>query len=188
MAESSFQEMNRVANKNDEGLQAAMRCTLAYASLLRSTGMRSITGLEVKIDDFEELEEGEVLLTRVEHKVGSVRNVDKMVYAKVVPSKDPSQCALVHLASYFVGQQQRLPAQPFTLGFTARKHGKERTDFAKPVQVRFIAVLHAVAIACGLPNGLSGAKKLHFFLRDERERSGNARRPAHGAAGFHRVD
>jgi len=79
-----------------------------------------------------------------------------------VPAKEPSQCALIHLASYFVGQQ-RLPAQPFTLGFTARRQAKERTDFAKPVQVRFITVLHAIAIACGLPNGLSGAKKLHFF-------------------------
>ena len=162
VAESSFQEMNTVANKTDEGLRSVMQCTLAYSSLLRSTGMRSITGLEVKLEDFEELDEGEVLLTRVEHKVGSVRNVDKTVYAKVVPAKDSSQCALIHLASYFVGQQ-RLPAQPFTLGFTARKQAKERTDFAKPVQVRFIAVLHAVAIACGLPNGLSGAKKLHLF-------------------------
>jgi len=162
VAESSFQEMNTVANKSDSGLRSVMQCTLAYASLLRSTGMRSITGLELKLEDFEELDEGEVLLTRVEHKVGSVRNVRKTVYAKVVPAKDPSQCALIHLANYFVGQQ-RLPAQPFSLGFTARKQAKERTDFAKPVQVRFIAVLHAVAIACGLPGGLSGSKKLHLF-------------------------
>ena len=161
VAESSFQEMNTVANKSDEGLLAVMRCTLAYASLLRSTGMRSITGLDLKLIDFETLDGGEVLLTRVEHKVGSVRNCDKTVYAKIVPAKDPTQCTLVHLARYFVGAEQ-LPVNPFTLGFT-RKHGKERTDFSKPVQTRYISLLNAVAIACGLPNGLSGSKKLHLF-------------------------
>jgi len=154
--------MTTVANKSDEGLLAVMRCTLAYASLLRSTGMRSITGLDLTLNYFGEQAEGEVLLTRVEHKVGSVRNVDKTVYAKVVPHTDPSQCALVHLARLF-DQEPGLPDRPFTHGFTRRKRSKGRTDSSKPVQVRFIAVLHAVAVACGLPNGLSGAKKLHLF-------------------------
>jgi hypothetical protein len=162
IAETSFQEMITVANKSDEGLLAVMRCSLAYASLLRSTGMRSITGLDLTLNDYGEQAEGEVLLTRVEHKVCSVRNVDKTVYAKVVPNKEPSQCTLVHLARFFA-QEPGLPDRPFTLGFTSRKHGKRRTDSSKPVQVRFIAVLHAVAIACGLPNGLSGDKKLHLF-------------------------
>lgn len=161
IAESSFQEMTTVANKSDGGLASVMRCTLAYASLLRSTGMRSITGLDLKLSDFEELNDGEVILTRTEHKVGSVRNAAKTVYAKIVPAKDAAQCCLVHMANYFVGQE-RLPAQPFTLGFPL-KAGKCRLDFSKPVQTRFIAVLHAIAIASGLPHGLSGPKKLHLF-------------------------
>jgi len=161
IAESNFQDMATVANKSDAGLASVMRCTLAYASLLRSTRMRSITGLDMKLSDFDELGDGEMLLTRTEHKVGSVRGAAKTVYAKIVPAKDASQCALVHMAKYFVSEST-LPDQPFTLGFPL-KAGKCRLDFSKPVQTRFIGLLHAVFITCGLVNGLSGPKKLHLF-------------------------
>jgi len=93
IASACFHDMDALINKSDAGLGAVMVCTLAYSSLLRATGMRSLTGLEVKLSDFTELQElqdGEQLLTRVEHKVGSVRNASKLVYAKVVPPRTRS--------------------------------------------------------------------------------------------------
>ena len=49
VAAASFHEMVAVYNKID--LRAVLDCTLAYVSLLRFTGMRSITGLDISLGD-----------------------------------------------------------------------------------------------------------------------------------------
>ena len=66
IAASSFNEMDVVARKTDTELSGILTCTLAYASLLRTTGMRGLTGLNVKLADFTELDDGSVLLERWE--------------------------------------------------------------------------------------------------------------------------
>ena len=158
VAAASFHEMVAVSNKSD--LRVVLDCTLAYVSLLRFTGMRSITGLDISLGDFEVQDDGTVLLTRVEHKVGNVRNVDKLVYCRLVPHKNPSQCVLLHLARFFA-TTPNLPQQPFAFGF--KRGGGDRLVFSKLPQKRSISILHVACIACGLVEGLSGPKKLHLL-------------------------
>lgn len=163
VATSSFNEMAVIANKSDKELKEILLGTLAYSSLLRYTGMRSITGANVRFEDFMEQADGGLLLRRIEKKCGSVRNVEKVVYVLIVPHKDPQLCTLVHLATYFnsVRQNPTCRVEPFARGFN-RKSGQDPVNFCKMVQRRYIAVLHAVAIACGMQDGLGG-KRLHIF-------------------------
>ena len=163
VAISSFNEMAVVANKNDMELNEILLGTLAYASLLRYTGMRSITGANVTLEDFTAQPDGGVLLRRMEKKCGSVRNVEKVVYVRIVPHKDPVQCTLVHLARFFHAARDNstCAVQPFSRGFRS-KPGQDPVNFCKLLQRRYIAILHAVAIACGLEVGL-GEKRLHIF-------------------------
>ena len=162
----SFVEMKIMSNRTDGELSTILRAAIAYSSLLFYTGMRSITGVEVALDDFATQQDNSVLLTRTEHKCGSMRNVSKQVYVRLAHGKDPTRCTLVHLAEFLGAPQANgkpLPERPFTLGFSVKKEGSERTNSCKLPQNRAIAVMHAAAIACGLENGLSGKKKLHLL-------------------------
>jgi len=163
VAVSSFNEMVIIGNKSNQELKEILLGTRAFASLLRYTGMRSITGANVTLEDFTEQPDGSVLLQRIEKKCGSIRNVEKLVYVRIVPHKDPEQCTLVHLAEYFwlVRNNPTCRLHPFARGFK-RKQGQDTVNFAKLLQRRYIAMMHAVAIACGLPDGL-GEKRLHIF-------------------------
>ena len=166
IASHSFVEMKIMSNKTDGELSTILRAAVAYSSLLFYTGMRSITGVEVALDDFATQQDNSVLLTRTEHKCGSMRNVSKQVYVRLAHGKDPTRCTLVHLAEFLGAPQANgkpLPERPFTLGFSVKKEGSERTNSCKLPQNRATAVLHAAAIACGLVDGLSGKKKLHLL-------------------------
>jgi hypothetical protein len=161
IAVSSFNEMDVVARKTDEEILGIVTCTLAYASLLRITGMRGLTGINVRLTDFTEIEEdGSVLLERFENKLGSTRNVSKPVYCRIVPCVHPRSDPLVHIARHAV-KVAAAREQVFGYGFT-RKDQQDDEAFAKCPQRRFIAVLHAVAIACGSSVGL-GERRLHAF-------------------------
>ena len=162
IALQSFTEMRTVFNKRDADLEDVLRSAVAYGTLLYATRMRSITGIDITLDGFEEQPDGSVLLTRTEYKCGSQRNVSKEVFVRLAPGKSLDRCTLVLLAEYFAGCSSKLPNQPFALGFRSIQ-GAGRTNQAKLPQSRFIALLHAAAIACGLPGGLSGEKKLHLL-------------------------
>jgi len=116
--------------------------------------MRSITGANVALEDFTEQPDGSMLLQRIEKKCGSIRNVEKLVYVRIVSHKDPEQCTLVR-------NNPTCRLHPFARGFK-RKQGQDPVNFAKLLQRRYLAMMHAVAIACGLPDGLDG-KRLHIF-------------------------
>ena len=179
IAASSFNELDVVARKTDRELAGILTCTLAYASLLRITGMRGLTGINVKLPDFTELDDGSVLLERWEKKLGSTRNVSKPVYCRIVPGIDPRNDPLVHIARHAV--KVAAGAQVFGHGFHRRAH-QDDEGFAKCPQRRLIAVLHTVAIACGSTVGLGERRLGHGG-----EPNGCARYLIAGARGLHRV-
>ena len=165
VAASSFNEMTVLANKTDSALGKILASTLAFASTLRYTGMRSISALELTLDAaFAVQDDGHsVLLTRTERKVGSLRNVEKQVFVRIAPHKDPRLCTLVHIAHFVSAAVVPSDSQTFLFchGFT-KKRDQDRVNFCKLPQRRYIAVLQVVAIACGMANGL-GQKRLHVF-------------------------
>jgi hypothetical protein len=159
IASSSSNEMDVVARKSNAELSGILTCTLGYASMLRTSGMRGLTGINAKLADFSVLEDGSVLLERWEKKLGSTRNVSKPVYVRIAPGTEPSHDPLVHIARHAVHVSSG--TQVFGYGFD-RKDNQDDEAYAKCPQRRFIAVLHAVAIACGSTNGL-GERRLHAF-------------------------
>lgn len=161
IASSSFNEIDVVCRKGDAELKGILACTLAYASLLRTTGMRGLTGVNVKLGDFTDFGDGSVVLERWEKKLGSTRNVTKPVYVRIVPGVDPRQDPLVHIAQHAVVNRMGSGDQLFGHGFKRKDHQDDEA-FAKCPQRRFIAVLHVVAIACGSAGGL-GERRLHAF-------------------------
>ena len=94
-------ELAYLSRKPVGELEQALLRTRAFVSLLRCTGMRSITAVTLRLDQFTEAgsESGALLLKRMERKCGSARNVEKPVYVCVVPHADPKLCPIVHIAA-----------------------------------------------------------------------------------------
>jgi hypothetical protein len=94
-------ELAYLSRKPVAELEQALLRTRAFVSLLRCTGMRSITAVTLRLDQFAEAgsESGALLLKRHERKCGSARNVEKPVYVCVVPHADPKLCPIVHIAA-----------------------------------------------------------------------------------------
>jgi hypothetical protein len=141
-------------------LEQALLRTRAFVSLLRCTGMRSITAVTLRLDQFSETEGGAQLLKRMERKCGSTRNVEKPIFVCVVPHADPKLCALTHLAAA-VAERTDPAYELFAEGFT-HKPGQDYVSFATMVQRRYIAILQCAASSIGVP-ALFAEKKLHAF-------------------------
>jgi hypothetical protein len=153
-------ELAYLSRKPVGELEQAMLRTRAFVSLLRCTGMRSITAVTLRLEQFTEAgsESGALLLKRMERKCGSARNVEKPVYVCVVPHADPKLCPIVRIAA----AREIDPAyELFAEGFT-HKIGQDYVSFATMVQRRYIAILQYAAVAIGVPALFSG-KKLHAF-------------------------
>jgi len=159
-------DSGRAAPRNSSGAASACRIlqllrTRAFVSLLRCTGMRSITAVTLRLDQFSEAGDGgALLLKRMERKCGSARNVAKPVYVCVVPHADPKLCPIVHIAAA-VGQRTDPTYELVAEGF-AHKPGQDYVSFATMVQRRYIAILQCAAVAIGVP-ALFAEKKLHAF-------------------------
>ncbi len=145
-------------------LEQALLRTRALVSVLRCTGMRSITTVTLRLDQFIEagVESGALLLKRMERKCGSARNVEKPVYVCVMPhAADPKLCPIVHIAAA-LGNREISPAyELFAEGFT-HKPGQDYASFATMVLRRHIAILQCACFAIGVP-ALFAEKKLHAF-------------------------
>ena len=154
-------ELAYLSRKPEAELEQALLRTRAFVSLLRCTGMRSITAVTLRLDQFTETdsESGVLLLKRMERKCGSARNVEKPVYVCLVPHADPKLCQIVHIAAA-LGSREIDPAyELFAEGFT-KKPGQDYVSFATMVQRRYIAILQCAAVAIGVP-ALFAEKKLH---------------------------
>jgi hypothetical protein len=79
IASSSFNEMEVVARKSNAELSGILTCSLGYASMLRTSGMRGLTGINCKLEHFTCNDDGSVLLERWEKKLGSTRNGKKLI-------------------------------------------------------------------------------------------------------------
>ena len=158
IAESSFAEMSVLSRKSGPELRQTLLRTKAFISLLRATGMRGNTAVALTMDQFSAVENGGVLIHRLEKKSGSVRNIERPVWVCLYPHANPALDPLVHMAEYvhFVREDA-----VFTQGFKPRT-GQCEVSFKTMVQRRFISVLHAVAIAIGIPDAFV-EKKLHSF-------------------------
>ncbi len=167
-------ELAYLSRKPVAELEQALLRTRAFVSMLRCTGMRSITAVTLRLDQFTEVgsESGALMLKRMERKCGSARNVEKPVYVCVVPHADPKLCPIVHIAAALSvrlsrNQEESLemeldPAyELFAEGFT-HKLGQEYVSFATMVQRRYIAILQCACFAIGVP-ALFSEKKLHAF-------------------------
>jgi len=181
IAASSFNEMDVLARKSNTNLSGILKSTLGYASMLRTSGMRGLTGINAKLADFTVLEDKSVLLERWEKKLGSTRNVSKPVYIRIAPGTEPSHDPLVHMARH-IANSGVTDQQVFGYGFD-RKLQQDDEAFAKCPQRRFIAVLHAVAIACGSAGGL-GERKLHAFRVMSENRMGQLGISTHERADY----
>jgi hypothetical protein len=145
-------ELAYLSRKPVAELEQALLRTRAFVSLLRCTGMRSITAVTLRLDQFIEVgsESGVLLLKRMERKCGSARNVEKPVYVCVVPHADPKLCSIVHIAAA-LGNREINPAyELFAEDFT-HKPGQDYVSFATMVQRRYIAILQSAAVAIGMP-------------------------------------
>jgi hypothetical protein len=153
-------EMAYLSRKPVVELEQALLRTRAFVSLLRCTGMRSITAVTLRLDQFTEAGDGgALLLKRMERKCGSTRNVEKPIFVCVVPHADPKLCPIVHIAEA-LGQVD--PAyELFAEGFT-HKPGQDYVSFATMVQRRYIAILQCACFAIGV-SALFADKKLHAF-------------------------
>jgi len=156
-------DMLTVAGKENKVLKALLVDTLAYSSLLRSTGMRSIEGIFLTKESFEKLDDLEgVMVNRMTRKDGSSRNVEKPITVMIVPNKIPALDTLLHLAFHF---QNKSDGPLFTAGLTHKAQGRD--SFTKMVQRRYVGVLQAVCFALEIPDGLGnsarGDKLLHIF-------------------------
>jgi hypothetical protein len=123
IASSSFNEMAVIARKSNTELSGILTCTLGYASMLRTSGMRGLTGINAKLGDFSVLEDGSVLLKRWEKKRGSTRNVSKPIYIRIVPGTEPGQDPLVYIARHAVVVSAG--KQIFGHGFERKEHQDE---------------------------------------------------------------
>ena len=157
---SIFSELIVLSNKSTDELKRMLLRTRALSSLLRSTGMRSITALSLQLEDFTEVTDqpGVVLIHRIERKCGSVRNAEKQVYCCIVPHKNPKLDPLIHLAEYLNECKSKLI---FAEGFI-QKQCQDEVSFKSMIQRRFIATMTSIAIAIEQPT-LFDAKKLHLF-------------------------
>ncbi len=156
-------ELAYLSRKPEAEIAQALLRTRAFVSMLRCTGMRSITAVTLRLDQFTEAgsESGALLLKRMERKCGSARNVEKPVYVCVVPHADPKLCPILHIAAA-LGHREMDPAyELFAEGFT-HKPGQDYVSFATMVQRRYIAILQSAAVAIGVP-ALFAEKKLHAF-------------------------
>ena len=142
-------EMAHLSRKPVAELEQALLRTRAFISLLRCTGMRSITAVTLRLDQFTETEGGALVLKRTERKCGSTRNVEKPIFVCVVPHVDPELCPLIHLAAA-VGERTEPTYEPFSDGFT-KKPGQDYVSFATMVQRRYIAIMQCAAVAIGVP-------------------------------------
>jgi hypothetical protein len=79
IAASSFNEMDVLARKSNTDLSGTLKSTLGYASMLRTSGMRGLTGINCKLEHFTCNDDGSVLLERWEKKLGSTRNGKKLI-------------------------------------------------------------------------------------------------------------
>jgi hypothetical protein len=157
-------DMLTVAGKENKVLKALLVDALAYSSLLRSTGMRSIEGIFLTKESFEKLDDLEgVMVNRMTRKDGSSRNVKKPITVMIVPNKVPALDTLLHLAAHFKNKADGVPL--FTAGIAYKTQGRD--SFTKTVQRRYVAILHAVCYALEIPDGLGntgkGDKLLHHW-------------------------
>jgi len=160
VAKSTLKEMVILANKGDDELRTAMVRTRAFVSLLRATGMRPGSAVLLERENFSCTVDGGVLVRRTECKTGSGARVER--YVCIVPGADQRLDPLLHIAEHLHGMRcdDRFI---FASGFELRKHdNKSIVSFELMVQRRYTAILNAVAMAVGLPNGL-GVKQLHAF-------------------------
>mmetsp|Transcript_7549 Transcript_7549/g.13809 ORF Transcript_7549/g.13809 Transcript_7549/m.13809 type:complete len:379 (-) Transcript_7549:3417-4553(-) len=163
-SKASIQEMMVVSRKPDYVLKQYLLMVRATLSLLRATGMRGVSLCTIKREDFEDLDnDGEQLLTRIERKCGSTRNITKRVSCKLVHHINPEQCPLIHLGEYLHLTQHESTCREyiFSLGFTRKmKQGLESSQTL--IKRRLIAILEAVCNAIGMKDGL-GHRTLHAF-------------------------
>jgi hypothetical protein len=145
-------EMAHLSRKPVAELEQALLRTRAFISLLRCTGMRSITAITLRLDQFAQTEGGALLLKRMERKCGSTRNVEKPIFVCVVPHADPKLCPIVHIAAA-VGHHTDPTYELFADGFT-HKPGQDYVSFATMVQRRYIAILQCATVAIGVPGCL----------------------------------
>jgi hypothetical protein len=147
-------ELDYLGRKGEDELRITLVRARAFCSLVRATGMRSTTAIDIKLRDFTELDNDGVLLHRMENKSGSKRNVSKDVFVVIVPHVYPDLCPLVHLSELVHGMP--IDECIFTQGFA------KGPSLKTMVQRRFTAVLHAVAHAIGVPD-MFKVKQLHAF-------------------------
>jgi hypothetical protein len=99
-------EMAYLSRKPAAELKQALLRTRAFVSMLRCTGMRSITAVTLRLDQLTEAgsESGALLLKRMERKCGSARNVEKPVYVCVVPHADAKLSDRAHCCGAWAGR------------------------------------------------------------------------------------
>jgi len=163
LSSSALKEIDVLSRKADDDLRSILLCTCAFISISRSTRMRSINALSLQLStSFTPTEEG-ILINRIERKCGSIRNVEKDVVCHVVHHIDPTLDPILHLAEFLhdVENHPRASDFPFRFGFRNPTRSNSKS-LNISITRRFIAVLHSVAIAVGLPGiGGSDDKKLH---------------------------
>ena len=172
-------ELAYLSHKPEAEIAQALLRTRAFVSLLRCTGMRSITAVTLRLDQFTEAgsESGALLLKRMERKCGSARNVEKPVYVCVVPHADPKLCPILLIAAA-LGQHTDPTYELFAEGFT-KKPGQDYVSFATMVQRRYIAILQCAAVAIGVP-ALFAEKKAPHVPSPVHQRDGLQRRDRGG--------
>ena len=158
MATSVLGEMTTLARKSDDDLQHLMFGAAAYMSIAVATGARPTSISQLRLNDIEWFDKtAQLILLREEHKVGSQRNVTKVVRCCVVPNKRLEICSLVHLARHL--NASKPSNYVFNMGFKSTT----TSSFSTMVLRRIAALLETACVAAGLPSGLGVGKKLHIF-------------------------
>ena len=163
LSSSAFKEIALLSRKPDDEIRSILLCTRAFVSISRATGMRSINALSLQLStSFIPTEEG-ILINRIERKCGSIRNIEKDVICHVDHHIDPTLDPIIHLAEFLHNGENHPRASEFPFRFSFRNPTTSNSkSFNILITRRFIAVLHAVAIAVGLTDiGGSDDKKLH---------------------------
>mmetsp|Transcript_2897 Transcript_2897/g.6148 ORF Transcript_2897/g.6148 Transcript_2897/m.6148 type:complete len:423 (-) Transcript_2897:874-2142(-) len=157
ISKSNQVELARLLNKPNNYLRRFLLAVRAFLSLLRSTGMRCIEAWALKRSDFEELENGEVLLKRSSSKCGSKRNISKRIYCKIVPNSDKKLCTLIHLAEYV----RHVPDENsylFLHGFI--QYNPHTTSYRAVAFTKYVSVFEMICNKVGIN---LGNRKVHLI-------------------------
>mmetsp|Transcript_2885 Transcript_2885/g.6104 ORF Transcript_2885/g.6104 Transcript_2885/m.6104 type:complete len:590 (-) Transcript_2885:874-2643(-) len=157
ISKSNKVELARLLNKTNNYLRRFLLAVRAFLSLLRSTGMRCIEAWTLKRSDFEELENGEVLLKRSSSKCGSKRNISKRIYCKIVPNSDKKLCTLIHLAEYV----RHVPDENsylFLHGFI--QYNPHTTSYRAVAFTKYVSVFEMICNKVGIN---LGNRKVHLI-------------------------